>query len=135
MRCLVLVVEDNPVNRELLCEWLEMEGYGVTFAEDLDAAFDTLQSQRPDVVLLDIQLGAQDGAALATWMRQQPAFQNVPVIAVTAHAMAVERQRILSAGCIACISKPIDFGLLQRHLDECTAALARSPWSPTPESS
>jgi two-component system cell cycle response regulator DivK len=114
----VLVVEDNPINSELLCEWLETEGYEFTCAEDLDAAFAALQSHQPDVVLLDIQLGAQDGAALASWIRQQPALREIPVI-------AAEQQRILQAGCNACISKPIDFKTLQNQLDAWLAISAK----------
>jgi len=117
MKHRILVVEDNQINSELLCEWLKTEGYEVTQAEDLDAAFATLQSYPPHAVLLDIQLGAEDGATLAAWIRQQPPLRDIPVIAVTAHAMAAERQRILQAGCNACISKPIDFKMLQDQLD------------------
>jgi two-component system, sensor histidine kinase and response regulator len=113
----VLVVEDNAVNRELLCEWLETEGYEVTSVGELKAAFDALQSHPPHAVLLDIQLGAEDGAALAGWIRRQPTLREIPVIAVTAHAMANEQQRILLAGCNACISKPIDFKMLHDQLD------------------
>jgi two-component system cell cycle response regulator DivK len=117
LKHLILVVEDQPVNRELLCDWLDTEGYDVAQAEDLASAFSALQSFRPDAVLLDIQLGDQDGATLATWIRQQPALRAIPVIAVTAHAMTSEQQRILQAGCNACISKPIDFRLLQDQLE------------------
>src|ERR1700722_1446166 len=91
LKHLILVVEDQPVNRELLCDWLETEGYEVTQAEDLPSAFAALQSLQPDAVLLDIQLGVEDGAALATWIRQQAALRAMPVIAVTAHAMITER--------------------------------------------
>jgi CheY-like chemotaxis protein len=126
----ILVVEDNPINRELLCDWLETEGYEVTSAEGLDAAFATLRSQQPHAVLLDIQLGAQDGAALATWIRQQPDLQDIPVIAVTAHAMKTEQQRILQAGCNACISKPIDFKILQDQLEGWLAIPAKLQKSP-----
>jgi CheY-like chemotaxis protein len=117
LKHLILVVEDQPINRELLCDWLETEGYEVAQAEDLTSAFAALQSFPPDAVLLDIQLGAEDGAAVATWIRQQPTLRAMPVIAVTAHAMVTERQRILEAGCNACISKPIDFKLLQDQLE------------------
>jgi CheY-like chemotaxis protein len=113
----ILVVEDNPMNRELLCDWLETEGYEVVYAEDSDAAIAVLQNQQPHAVLLDIQLGAKDGADLATWIRQQPTLREIPIIAVTAHAMTTEQQRILHAGCNACISKPIDFRLLQDQLE------------------
>ncbi len=114
---LILVVEDQPINRELLCDWLETEGYEVAQAEDLPSARTALQDLQPDAVLLDIQLGEHDGATLATWIRQQPALRAMPVIAVTAHAMVTEQQRILQAGCNACISKPIDFKLLHDQLE------------------
>jgi CheY-like chemotaxis protein len=81
-------------------------------------------------VLLDIQLGAQDGAVLATWIRQQPDLQDIPVIAVTAHAMKTEQQRILQAGCNACISKPIDFKILQDQLEGWLAISAKLQKSP-----
>ena len=116
MKLRILVVEDNVLSRELLCDWLETEGYDVTSAEDLKAAFAAVRSHQPHAVLLDIQVGADDGLALATWIRQEPAFQEIPVIAVTAHAMAGERQRILEGGCNACFSKPIDFAALQKQL-------------------
>jgi CheY-like chemotaxis protein len=114
----ILVVEDNLVNRELLCVWLETEGYDVASAEDLKAAFAAVQSQPPHAVLLDIQLGDEDGATFATWVRQQDSsLREIPIIAVTAHAMTTERQRILQAGCNACVSKPIDFQGLKDQLN------------------
>src|SRR6202158_5198513 len=105
----ILVVEDNAINRELLCDWLEAQDYEVLSAEDLGGAQRLLQVEQPDAVLLDVQLGSEDGLSLAAWMRRQPRFSGIPVIAVTARAMATEQQRFLQAGCNACISKPIDF--------------------------
>ena len=123
----ILVVEDNLVNRELLCVWLETEGYDVSSAEDLKAAFAAVQSHQPHAVLLDIQLGDEDGADFATWVRQQDSsLREVPIIAVTAHAMTTERQRILQAGCNACISKPIDFQELKDQLNGWLAASTAS---------
>jgi two-component system, cell cycle response regulator DivK len=116
MKPRILVVEDNPLNRELLCDWLETEGYEVASTADLKAAFELVRSQQPHAVLLDIQVGADDGLAFATWIRQEPNFREIPVIAVTAHAMADERKRILEGGCNACLSKPIDFAALQKEL-------------------
>jgi CheY-like chemotaxis protein len=112
----ILVVEDNSPNAELLTQWLETEGYEVLSATDLDTAFHAVQQLRPHVVLLDVQLGGENGLSLATWMRQQPALRHIPVIAVTAHAMVNERDRILLAGCNACVPKPVDFGLLRKNL-------------------
>jgi CheY-like chemotaxis protein len=113
----ILVVEDNPLNRELLCDWLEVEGHEVLSAEDLGAAFRALEGQQPDAVLVDVQLGDEDGLSLAAWMRQQPRLCGVPVIAVTAHAMVTEQQRFLQAGCNACVSKPVNFKLLSEQLE------------------
>ncbi|PYU17130.1 MAG: hypothetical protein DMG29_02375 [Acidobacteria bacterium] len=116
MKPRILVVEDNPLNRELLCEWLDAEGYEVVTAADLKTGFEAVEKEHPHVVLLDVQLGADDGLSLAAWLRQQPALRDIPVIAVTAHAMMTERERILQAGCNACVSKPVDFKLLREQL-------------------
>jgi CheY-like chemotaxis protein len=123
----ILVVEDNALNRELLCDWLEAQGYVVLGAEDLGSAQRLLQGQQPDAVLLDVQLGSEDGLSLAVWMRQQPGFSGIPVIAVTAHAMVTEQQRFLQSGCNACISKPIDFKLLEQELGEWLTPVQKSP--------
>ena len=123
----ILVVEDNAINRELLCDWLEAQGYAVLSAGDLGSAQRLLQGQQPDAVLLDVQLGSEDGLSLAAWMRQQPEFSGIPVIAVTAHAMVTEQQRFLQSGCNACISKPIDFKVLERELDKWLAPLQKFP--------
>jgi len=123
----ILVVEDNAINRELLCDWLEAQDYAVLSAEDLGGAQRLLQGEQPDAVLLDVQLGSEDGLSLAAWMRQQPRLSGIPVIAVTAHAMVTEQQRFLQAGCNACISKPIDFKLLSQELDKWLAPLQKFP--------
>ena len=96
----------------------EAEGHEALNAEDLAGARRLLQSERPDAVLLDVQLGNEDGLSLAIWMRQQPSFSGTPVIAVTAHAMVTEMQRFLQSGCNAYVSKPIDFKLLNRELEK-----------------
>jgi CheY-like chemotaxis protein len=123
----ILVVEDNAINRELLCDWLEAQDYEVLSAEDLGGAQRLLQGEQTDAVLLDVQLGGEDGLSLAAWMRRQPGISGIPVIAVTAHAMMTEQQRFLQAGCNACISKPIDFKLLGRELDKWLAPLQNRP--------
>jgi len=115
----LLVVEDNELNRELLCDWLEVEGYEVWFAADLKTSYESFVKRLPDAVLLDINLGKDDGLDLVEWMRQKTEATEIPVIAVTAHALAAEQQRILKAGCRACLSKPIDFQLLREELNRC----------------
>jgi two-component system, cell cycle response regulator DivK len=113
---LILIVEDNPLNSELLCDWLEIEGYLAVLAPNLAAGFAALEAQQPDAVLLDVQLGSEDGLSLASWMRQQPALKEIPVIAVTAQVMLSDRQRILDSGCNSIVSKPVDFSVLQNQL-------------------
>src|SRR3989442_308738 len=115
MKPRILVVEDNPLNRELLCEWLDAEGYEVVTAADLKTGFEAVEKEHPHVVLLDVQLGADDGLSLAAWLRQQPALRDIPVIAVTAHAMMTERERILQAGCNACVSAGLQNALPFGH--------------------
>lgn len=117
MKRAILVVEDNQFNRELLCDWLEVEGYEVWSVADLKASYEIFAKRLPDAVLLDINLGAEDGLDLVAWMRQNPKTREIPVIAVTAHAMAGERRRIMNAGCNACLSKPINFQGLREQLD------------------
>jgi CheY-like chemotaxis protein len=123
----ILVVEDNQPNRELLSDWLEAEGFEVLSAEDLPQGFAALEDRGIDAVLLDVQLGADDGLTLATWVRNQPRLRNTPVIAVTAHAMVTDQERVLNAGCNASISKPIDFRLLREQLDRWLGQPAYSP--------
>jgi two-component system cell cycle response regulator DivK len=112
----ILVVEDNPLNLELLRDWLEMEGYEVWSAADLKASYEVFAKRLPDAVLLDINLGKDDGLDLFAWMRQKTETREIPVLAVTAHALVAEQERILKAGCRACLSKPIDFQLLREEL-------------------
>jgi two-component system cell cycle response regulator DivK len=120
----ILVVEDNDLSRELLCDWLESEGYQVTSASALDQAFDAIKKLPPDAVLLDVQLGDQDGLSMASWMRRQPTLSHIPIIAVTAHAMVTEQERISQAGCNACVPKPIDFKVLTQQLQHWLAVPA-----------
>jgi len=112
----ILVVEDNQLNRELLRDWLEVEGYEVWSAADLKASYEVFSKRLPDAVLLDINLGSENGLDLIAWMRQKPELGQIPVIAVTAHALVAEQEQILKAGCRACLSKPINFQSLQEEL-------------------
>jgi CheY-like chemotaxis protein len=118
MKRSILVVEDNRTNRELLGDWLDSEGHHVLFAEDLEQAFAILHVSKPDAVLLDIQLGVEDGLHLAKWIRQESKLSFIPIIAVTAHAMVTDQQRVIQAGCNSCVSKPIDFQFLRQQLTQ-----------------
>jgi len=118
MRPCILVVEDNLVNCELLRDWLDVEGYEVWIATDLKSSYEALGKRLPDAVLLDINLGGESGIDLVTRMREQPDMCEIPVIAVTAHALVIEQDRILEAGCKVCLSKPVDFSLLRAQLNQ-----------------
>jgi two-component system, cell cycle response regulator DivK len=126
----ILVVEDNLANRELLCDWLEAEDFQVLAAENLEQAFAAFKMEPPQAVLLDVQLGSEDGLALARWIRREPNLRHIPVIAVTAHAMVTDQERVIQAGCNACISKPIDFKLLARELERWLELSAKLPSTP-----
>ena len=117
MKHCILVVEDNQLNRELLRDWLEVEGYEVWPAADLNASYEVFSKRPPDAVLLDINLGSESGLDLLAWMRQKPELREIPVIAVTAHALVAEQEGMLQAGCRACLSKPIDFERLRKELN------------------
>ena len=126
----ILVVEDNLANRELLCDWLEAEGFEVLVAENLEQGFAAFNIQPPQAVLLDVQLGPEDGLSLAKWIRREPRLCHIPVIAVTAHAMVTDQERVMQAGCNACISKPIDFKSLAEQLERWLDLSAKLPSSP-----
>ena len=117
MRQRILVVEDHPISRELLCDWLEAEGYEAAGTADLKSSFAAIQEKPPHAVLLDVSLGAVDGLFLVSWMRGKPELIGIPVIAVTAAATTADKERILAAGCAACLSKPVDFKLLRAELN------------------
>lgn len=116
MKNRILVVEDQQLNRELLCDWLEGEGYEVWAAANLNACFEVFAQRVPHAILLDINLGSENGLELIAWMRQKPELREIPVIAVTAHAMVTEQDRIMRAGCRACLSKPVEFRVLREEL-------------------
>ena len=126
MKQRILVVEDNPPNRELICDWLEAENFQVATAENLDQAYEALRENPPNIVLLDVKLGGEDGLTLAGWIRHEPSLRHIPVIAVTAHAMLSDHKRVIQAGCNACVSKPIAFKQLAKQLDLWLAHGAKS---------
>ncbi|MBF2036735.1 MAG: response regulator [Leptolyngbyaceae cyanobacterium T60_A2020_046] len=118
----VLVVEDHPYNQALITETLELEGFTVEMICDGITMLDTIHSELitpntlPDVVLMDIQLPDIDGLQLIRQLKGHDLWRTVPVIAVTAMAMAGDRDRCLSAGADAYLSKPLDFDALNQIL-------------------
>jgi CheY-like chemotaxis protein len=104
----ILVVEDNDRNRRLLKILLKSEGYEVIEATTGEEAMDCLKIQKPDLILMDIQLPNTDGLDLTKRIKEDSETDHIPIIAVTAYAMKGDRERILEAGCDAYVSKPIN---------------------------
>lgn len=106
MSAKIAVVEDNPDNRLLVNAILE-DDYEISEYETGKDAIAGLGDDAPDLVLLDISLPEMDGTEVLAWIRQQPAFKELPVIALTAHAMAGDREKYLAAGFNDYVTKPI----------------------------
>jgi len=104
----VLVVEDNPVNLELVAALLESEGCGVILAETADVSLRLAVTERPDLIVMDIQLPGMTGHEATRRLKANPATAAIPVVALTAHAMRGEEVRAREAGFDAFLTKPID---------------------------
>jgi CheY-like chemotaxis protein len=114
----ILVVDDNIDNLDLTRLLLEVEGYEVWTAEDAVQALAILQRIRPDLILMDVQMPEIDGLELTRRLRKDEAWEEVPIIALTAYAMRGDEEKARSAGCNGYITKPIDtrtFGGLVRE--------------------
>ncbi|MEA2644005.1 MAG: hypothetical protein QOG08_1031 [Chloroflexota bacterium] len=122
----VLVVEDNPASQMLVEAILQGYGYSLRFAASAPEALASIERVRPDLILMDIQLPGQDGLSLTRQLKADPAHASIPVVAVTAHAMASDRQLSLDAGCVGHITKPYDTQFLA---EQVAAFLQASPAS------
>ena len=104
----ILVVEDQEDNRQILRDLLTSVGYEVIQAENGEEALATAARERPDLILMDIQLPGIDGLALTRRLKSDPATRSIPIVAFTAYAMKGDEHRMRDAGCDGYISKPID---------------------------
>jgi len=105
----VLVVEDNPANMTLATFLLESVGHTVLKAQDAEAGVGLARSERPDLVLMDIQLPGMDGLRATSILKADAATRDISVIALTALAMKGDEERIRSAGCDGYIAKPLSY--------------------------
>lgn len=108
MSDLILVVEDNEANQMLVQAVLELDGYRVALAGSTDEARDHLAIATPALILMDVQLPGQDGLTFTRELKADPATKDVPIVALTAHAMQGDRDLAFDAGCTGYIAKPID---------------------------
>jgi CheY-like chemotaxis protein len=104
----ILIVEDNEANQMLASSVLEREGYSVDVAGSCEQARAALANRAPDLILMDVQLPGQDGLSFTKELKSDPSTSGIPIVALTALAMAGDRERTLEAGCSGYISKPID---------------------------
>lgn len=118
----ILLVEDNEANRDMLSRRLTRKGYDVVMAEDGQQAVDMAAAERPDVILMDMSLPVIDGWEATRQVKAQEGTRAIPVIALTAHAMAGDRERALEAGCDDYDTKPIE---LPRLIEKIAAVIAR----------
>ncbi|MBF0147579.1 MAG: PAS domain S-box protein [Magnetococcales bacterium] len=131
----VLLVEDNRINQQVATELLESNGLFVTLASNGLEALDWLDRKSFDLVLMDVQMPKMDGYAVAREMRRDPRWHNLPILAMTAHVMAGDREKCLAAGMDDHIAKPIDPDLLFEALVSWIAAGRREgrPGCPAPD--
>ena len=105
----ILLVEDNEMNRDMLVRRLQRAGYQVAIAGDGEAALIAMREQQPAVVLMDMNLPIKDGWTACREARQDASIAEIPIIALTAHAMEEDKHRALEAGCSDYATKPVDF--------------------------
>ena len=128
MRKSILVVDDNADNRDLTQILLEGEGFEVRMAEDAPQALELLRGYHPTLILMDVQLPGMDGLELTRRLRKDPSMADVMIVALSAYAMAAEKENARAAGCDGYITKPIDTrkftGAVRQYLESFAASRA-----------
>jgi two-component system cell cycle response regulator DivK len=123
----ILVVDDNVDNLELTQILLECEGFKVRIAEDAAQALCVLGTYRPKLILMDVQLPGMDGLELTRRLRQDPSMHDVIIVALSAYAMAAEKENARAAGCDGYITKPINTRTFASAVRQYLDAPARLP--------
>jgi CheY-like chemotaxis protein len=117
----ILLVEDNEMNRDMLSRRLERRGFEVIMAADGEEGLAMAASEMPDLILMDMSLPVLDGWEATRRLKSASQTQSIPIIALTAHAMAGDEAKALSVGCDDYDTKPVEMGRLldkiQKHLD------------------
>jgi two-component system cell cycle response regulator DivK len=122
----ILIVEDNELSRDMLSRRLERKGYQVLNALDGAEAIGVARSRLPDLIVMDLSLPVMDGWQATRRLKDGPDTCHIPVIALTAHAMAGDREKALEAGCDEYETKPLDFSSLLQKIQALLNQPARS---------
>jgi CheY-like chemotaxis protein len=121
----ILLVEDNEMNRDMLSRRLARRGYDVLVAVDGEAGLDMATREMPGLILMDMSLPGLDGWEATRRLKANPATQPIRVIALTAHAMAGDREKALAAGCDDFDTKPVDFERLLGKIEALLGGKAK----------
>ena len=113
----ILIVEDNEMNRDMLSRRLERKGYSITMAVDGGAGVERAIAEIPNIILMDMSLPVLDGWEATRRVKAHPQTKNIPVIALTAHAMTGDRAKAIEAGCDDYDTKPIDLARLVSKIE------------------
>jgi len=113
----ILLVEDNEMNHDMLSRRLERRGYQLLIALDGEQGIAVAQSERPDLILMDMSLPVVDGWEAARRLKAAPETHAIPIIALTAHAMVGDREKAIEAGCDDYDTKPVEFQRLLEKID------------------
>jgi CheY-like chemotaxis protein len=123
----ILLVEDNEENRDALARRLQRRGYEVLTADDGLKAVERAAADRPDLVLMDMNLPEMDGWEATRRIKAAPETKALPVIALTAHAMSGDREKALEAGCTDYHTKPVEFPRLLAQIEAALRPSAPDP--------
>ncbi len=123
----VLIIEDNPTNMTLAVFLLRSAGHTVLSATDAESGITIAQDERPDLILMDIQLPGMDGLQATRLLKRDPLTQAIPVIALTALAMKGDEERIRAAGCDGYIAKPMRYQVFLATIAEQLAVAGAVP--------
>ena len=122
----ILIVEDNEMNRDMLSRRLARRGYEVAIAVDGETGIEAARTGAPDLILMDMSLPVMDGWEATRRMKSDETLRHIPVIALTAHAMARDRDKALEAGCDDYDTKPIELPRLLAKIETLLAARVAS---------
>jgi CheY-like chemotaxis protein len=118
----LLLVEDNEANLDMLSRRLTRQGFEIVSAEDGPTAISSARTERPDLILMDVALGEMSGWEATLVIKANPATKHIPIIALTAHALASDRAKSVEVGCSDFDTKPVDLPRLLQKIHACLQA-------------